>query len=135
MSFSQITEPVHTDSYRDLRRLFDAVITGYIQAQERPIICSGHPHDPTDPLASHNRRKSTVDCEFICDVEHATEAVLKSPEEQRCWFRLAFDDENGLDPKLVKSVVCRCARTYKQRGLKPWTYYRHDRYPKRRPTE
>jgi len=107
----------HYERTEQNRQYFRSVADTYLQFSEyAPVVALNY-----DPIASS--KKLTADIiHFLCDVEVATKKVLKTPEALEQWKALI---EGGkLSPQLSASIVNRCARIYRLKGLAPYHYFR-----------
>jgi hypothetical protein len=130
---------VYSDSkYESLRLtkrhqalLFDAVVEMYVRAKFTNPLSASNP----DPDSRFFRWTHAL-VEFIADVEHSTEAVLRGPTEQAIWHQLSLRVANEMgaaglpEPctiplKDASAVIQKCARVYHAKGLEPKTYFVH----------
>lgn len=116
--------------YEDyLDRVFRSTVSQYVEVIQLPAICAIQ-IDRESP--SRSRRWTPQDAHYKCDVEHATEIALRDRIDlQQAWFRLVAEDAT-VHQKETEEVISRCGRLYAARGLSPWTYYRENRYPRRK---
>jgi hypothetical protein len=60
---------------------------------------------------------------FLADVDIVTRKTLKTPELLKQWKKLVAGEE--IPQAAIAKIIGKCARTYKQAGLAPVSYFKH----------
>ena len=107
-------------------RLFWKVIRAYRKRSQSLI---RRKPDPT----GRRKKRTAKDADFVKDVESAARFALQGTGLLAEWQRIA-NDNVWQAPSVMRQVIGRCARVYRERGLSPDCYFREKsnirkRYP------
>lgn len=112
----------HNERTQENQRYFQKVVDAYAEFKEyAPLVAINY--DPT----SRTKKLHPVIVNFLCDVELATKRVLQTPELIRKWETLVSGEQ--IDASSAVSIVSRCSRIYRERGLAPFEYFKSVRKP------
>jgi len=110
------------------KEVFQSVLQGYRAATCLPPTTARE----IDPAPTSRPKWITeTQIDYKIDVQKATEkAIGGDPKLEAAWFDLL--DNLPVAENLAHTVITKCGRLYRSRGLSPALYFQIDRYPHRR---